>query len=194
MRSPSNLRQTNHQQVGESGDFRCEDHYEAALHNADALLANPDIRSIQYLVLLALYCLRGPKSVRSWTLAGLAVRLCIELGLHRGSTDTKITMENEIRKRVFWSCYHLDRGVSVALGEMGFVPSSDMCLTAVGRPPAISDDDIEVEVVPVVAYNQECCLTSLSIRLMSMSRLMIQLYFAKSRRKDSHLPASHPPL
>lgn len=39
-------------------------------------------------------------------------------------------MERELKARIFWSCYYLDRGVSVALG----------------RPPAISDGDIDVEV------------------------------------------------
>lgn len=116
--------------LGETGDFHPEEHYEAALQHIDIVLALRDQRSVQLLLLLALYCLRGSKNPGAWTLAGLAVRQCIELGLHRKTAHQDVTMEVELKARIFWSCYYLDRGVSVALG----------------RPPAISDGDIDVEV------------------------------------------------
>jgi hypothetical protein len=50
---------------------------------------------------MALYCLREPKDPGAWTLAGLAVRLCIELGLHRKSANGKITLERELSMRIF---------------------------------------------------------------------------------------------
>jgi hypothetical protein len=99
----------------------------------DTVLALRDIRAVQILLLLALYCLRGSRNPGAWTLAGLAVRQCIELGLHRKSPYLEVSMEKELSVRIFWSCYYLDRGVSVALG----------------RPPAIADGDIDVEVVHV---------------------------------------------
>ncbi|KIW05924.1 uncharacterized protein PV09_03117 [Verruconis gallopava] len=115
--------------IGEPGDFHADQHYEAALQHVDFVLALRDIRSVQILLLLALYCLRGSRNPGAWTLAGLAVRQCIELGLHRKSSHDEITIEKELNARAFWSCYYLDRGVSVALG----------------RPPAISDGDIDAE-------------------------------------------------
>lgn len=60
------------------------------------------------------------------------MRLCIDLGLHRRlPTLTKTSpAEAEMQRRVFWSCYCLDRQISIILG----------------RPFAISDRDIDVEV------------------------------------------------
>ncbi|RDW66373.1 hypothetical protein BP6252_10008 [Coleophoma cylindrospora] len=116
--------------MGDTGFFYTDQHYEAALQNLDAVLELGDARSAAYLLLLALYCLRRPRDPGAWTLAGLAVRLCIELDMHRKPhNNSEITMERELNVRIFWSCYYLDRGVSVALG----------------RPPAIADDDIDVE-------------------------------------------------
>lgn len=96
----------------------------------DAVLELRDTRSVAYLLLMALYCLRVPRDPGAWTLSGLAVRLCIELGLHRKSTRNEVSLERELQLRIFWSCYYLDREVSVALA----------------RPPAISDNDMDVEV------------------------------------------------
>jgi hypothetical protein len=104
-------------QTGETGDFYSVQHYDAALQNMDAVLGLKDARSIVYLLLLALYCLRGPRDLGAWTVAGLAVRLCIELGLHKKSTIEEVSMERELEVRIFWSCYYLDRGISVALGK-----------------------------------------------------------------------------
>ncbi len=103
--------------MGDPGPFYTEQHYEAALQNLDTILELGDSRSAAYLCLLALYCLRGPGAPAAWTLAGLAVRLCIELGMHSKARMTEVTMESEINVRIFWCCYYLDRGISVALGK-----------------------------------------------------------------------------
>jgi hypothetical protein len=66
-------------------------------------------------------------------LSGLALRQSLELGLHRkirwskmNSTDLRV----ELRKRVFWCSYNLDRAVALTLG----------------RPVGIADQDIDVGV------------------------------------------------
>lgn len=115
----------------------------------DTVLALRDIRSVQILLLLALYCLRGSRNPGAWTLAGLAVRQCIELGLHRATPNIEISLERELNIRLFWACYYLDRGVSVALG----------------RPPAIADGDIDVEV-------SDCVLRANQILIKHSFRLM----------------------
>ncbi|GKZ33566.1 hypothetical protein AbraIFM66950_003471 [Aspergillus brasiliensis] len=57
--------------------------------------------------------------------------MCIEQGLHRWRTtkspDSHL-LEEQLRRRVFWQCYMMDRYTSVMLD----------------RPPAISDKDIQV--------------------------------------------------
>ncbi|KAI1340155.1 fungal-specific transcription factor domain-containing protein [Xylariaceae sp. FL0016] len=115
--------------TGETGDFYPEQHYDQALVNMDNILRLHDIRSVQFLLLLSIYSLRSPRGPGAWTYSGLAMRQCIELGLHRKTQKRRSPLEHEMRKRVFWTCYCLDRQVSIILG----------------RPFAISDRDIDVE-------------------------------------------------
>ncbi|RDW60223.1 hypothetical protein BP5796_11829 [Coleophoma crateriformis] len=114
--------------TGETGNFFCDQHYEAALQNMDHILSFRDTRSLSYLLLLAIYCLRSPRDPGAWNFVRLAMTPCIELGLHR-SSQHKPSLKSELDKRLFWSCYYLDREISIALG----------------RPLAISDNDIDVE-------------------------------------------------
>ncbi|RDW76111.1 hypothetical protein BP5796_06932 [Coleophoma crateriformis] len=114
--------------TGEAGPFYPEMHYNEALQHLDEILRFHDTRSIITLLLLAIYCLRAPGGPGAWTYVGLAMRICIDLGLHRKVRKERMGLEAEMRKRIFWSCYFLDRQVSIVLG----------------RPFAISDHDIDV--------------------------------------------------
>jgi hypothetical protein len=63
-----------------------------------------------------------------WDLSRLAVRICIEEGLHLEPDKLIAPMEHQMRRRVFWDCYVLDRRSSQMLGW----------------PFAIQDEDIQV--------------------------------------------------
>ncbi|RDW63907.1 hypothetical protein BP5796_10409 [Coleophoma crateriformis] len=115
--------------TGDNGDYQSEYHFEAALDKKDAILSLGDARTLIYLLLLAQQCLRIPKNMGAWTLVGFAMRLCVELGLHRRKRSKGPSIRSEMEKRLFWSCYYLDRELSISLG----------------RPPAISNHDIDVE-------------------------------------------------
>ncbi|RDW82656.1 hypothetical protein BP6252_03768 [Coleophoma cylindrospora] len=115
--------------TGETGNFYPEKHYAAAVARLDIILQAHDVRSVQTLLLHAVYCLRAPRGLSAWTNVGLAIRICIELGMHRRCQDDTPNLAAEMRKRIFWSCYCLDRQVSIILG----------------RPFAISDRDIDAE-------------------------------------------------
>ncbi|KAK4898174.1 hypothetical protein LTR27_004181 [Elasticomyces elasticus] len=117
--------------TGETGSFRSELHYQTAATLLPEVLSLHDIRSVQILCLLAIYSLRAPRGPGAWSFVGMAMRMCIEMGLHRRCTNA---MEFEgpnqqLKRQVFWSCYCLDRQVSIILG----------------RPFAISDRDIDAE-------------------------------------------------
>jgi hypothetical protein len=119
--------------TGLTGNFYPERQYIAALDQLDKVLQYHDIRSIQTLLLHAVYCLRAPRGLSAWTHVGLAIRICIEKGMHRKTYSERPSIRLEMRKRIFWSCYCLDRQVSIILG----------------RPFAISDRDIDADVSPV---------------------------------------------
>lgn len=115
--------------AGEMGHFFSDQHYDLAFDEMDAMLQLRDSRTVDYLLLMALYCTRAPRDPGAWTYVGAAMRVCIELGLHRKPRKQLPSMGNEMNKRRFWTTYFLDRDISIAIG----------------RPPSISDHDIDAE-------------------------------------------------
>lgn len=116
--------------TGETGSFRSENHYRAAMALLGEVLAlSTNIRTVQILLLLAIYGLRAPRGPGAWPLIGIAMRMCIEMGMHRQINNTPGTAaggEDHVRC-LFWSCYCLDRQTSIILG----------------RPFAVADHDID---------------------------------------------------
>lgn len=115
--------------AGEMGHFFSDQHYDLAFDEMDAILQLRDSRTVDYLLLMALYCTRAPRDPGAWTYVGAAMRVCIELGLHRRPRRQSANVANEMNKRRFWTTYFLDRDISIAAG----------------RPPSISDHDIDAE-------------------------------------------------
>lgn len=75
----------------------------------------------------------------TWFLVGVATRMAIGMGLHTSSTYENVPVDvSEYRKRIFWSLYMMDRVVSMALG----------------RPFAMRDNDIDVEVSSLISIAQ----------------------------------------
>jgi hypothetical protein len=96
----------------------------------DYILEQHDLATVQFLTLLAIYGSRSPYGAGSWAQIRYAMTLCIELGLHRKQkTSAGRQKDLEIRRRVFWACYCLDRVTTMTLG----------------RTFAIADRDINVE-------------------------------------------------
>lgn len=117
--------------TGESGDFAIRRHYEAALRSLDVIMNYNDVRTIQVLMLMAVYCLRDQIGAGAWTYSRTALLIAIDHGLHRQTKSmSQVTLENELKKRLFWTCYSFDRQISIPMG----------------RPFGISDRDIDLEI------------------------------------------------
>jgi hypothetical protein len=88
------------------------------------LLQASSIELVQALLLMGQYLHGSLELNNCWTVVGLAIRMAQGLGLHldAGSFTSDI-IEQEIRKRVWWSCFIIDRILSMK----------------VGRPPTIHD-------------------------------------------------------
>ncbi|PWZ00824.1 hypothetical protein BCV70DRAFT_223259 [Testicularia cyperi] len=83
---------------------------------------------VQIYALQAFYLSDDASTARAWLLSGDAMRMAIDLGLHRRLEHPSCTLsEQELRKRVFWSVYILDRKIGILLG----------------RPPSIEDGYID---------------------------------------------------
>ncbi|CAO3599944.1 unnamed protein product [Absidia cylindrospora] len=90
----------------------------------------PKIQTIQALVLLSAHPTYITKSNRNWILAGMAVRMAQDLGLHRLVTNDGCSPGSiERRRRLWYSVYLTDR----------------WCCCVLGRPLAIADSDCDVD-------------------------------------------------
>ena len=116
--------------TGESGPYHAQRHYASAMRALDTMLEYNDTRTIQALMLMAIYCLRDPAGPGAWTCSRMALLVAIDHGLHRQTKAVAQvrSMESELRKRLFWACYCFDRQISIPMG----------------RPLGISDRDIDI--------------------------------------------------
>jgi transcription factor-like protein len=105
----------------------------SATEPMDYILEQHNLATVQFLLLLGVHGQRSPYGAGAWSQIRYATSVCIEMGLHRKRTRTvspEHARDVEIRRRIFWSCYCLDRVTSIVLG----------------RAFAIADRDINVEV------------------------------------------------
>ena len=87
------------------------------------------------------------KSVRAWTIHGLAVKTALQLGLQSSEASKGfLPLEREIRKRTWYTCVILDRLVVTSdhAQLLKHVLSRHLSMTF-GRPAAIADNYVKLE-------------------------------------------------
>jgi hypothetical protein len=104
-----------------------ETYLEQAMRYVETVITPHDLTSVRALLMLIFFAFRAPSGPPMWHVCGFAMRLCVELGLHRSRSNKPY--QTEIRKRLFWSTYCFDRLI---------------CLSS-GRPFNLVDKDIDVE-------------------------------------------------
>ncbi|KAK5190174.1 hypothetical protein LTR92_009885 [Exophiala xenobiotica] len=90
------------------------------------------ILMVQTMVLISIYGAHKPAGTSQWHLAGLAIRMCIELGLHylpRRPTPGQNQRLAECQRRLFWTAYALE--ITSAFN--------------MGRPPSIAAEYVSTE-------------------------------------------------
>ena len=113
------------------------------------------------------YLLSESRINHCWSLFGITARLAIAIGLHRarrrefgGGLDL---IEQECRKRVFWSAYSLDNYLSAALG----------------RPRIFHDDEFDQELPLIVNDSQITAHEILPALTNAQSIMLAPVYHAK---------------
>jgi hypothetical protein len=99
-------------------------------------LTQPGTRSVRILTLLALYSLFDPNGLPTWSIMGILTRQALTLGLtreglpvnSRSDEDKRSPRTIELRRRLLWSVYILDRMMAVS----------------VGQPVGLADEDLDV--------------------------------------------------
>jgi hypothetical protein len=99
-----------------------EVHYTRATSKLERVLSIKGLPPLQAILLLchyAAFCSQRDTSASMWHLVGIAVRLCVEMGLHRkskledsasrGCKGGRLQLDLEMKKRTFWCLYNLDR-------------------------------------------------------------------------------------
>ncbi|KAI5916998.1 fungal-specific transcription factor domain-containing protein [Camillea tinctor] len=100
-----------------------------------------DIETVQYLLLLSQYGQNTERPELTWSLHGLAVQAAMRLGLHSQSRTNRFRgLEREVRKRLWFGCFVLDRTLSMTLGRPPIIQDSHMNLEL---PLDISLDQLE---------------------------------------------------
>ncbi|TVY26180.1 putative transcriptional regulatory protein [Lachnellula hyalina] len=107
-----------------------ENFFMTALQYISAARESHSVHNIEAMTLLVLYNLRSPSNSGIWYMIGLAIRTCIDLGLHREAYYHNVApYEGQLRRRLFWTVYFLERVIAVSLG----------------RPYSIADRDIDAQ-------------------------------------------------
>lgn len=138
-------------------------------------LCREGVESVQILVLLALYSLFDPAGPPAWSLVGIIARQAMLLGLTRRSSDDKslTPTEVELRHRLLWSIYVLDR----------------MLATALGLPPALTDENMDVPLPGLTVDEFASPDRSQLANVLQTSRHVIRLRQMEGRILDQiHLP------
>ncbi|KAI5195832.1 hypothetical protein AUEXF2481DRAFT_4886 [Aureobasidium subglaciale EXF-2481] len=105
-----------------------EEHLMSAMQHIPEALKFTSIHGVEITLLLAIHSMRSPSGASVWHLCGLAMRQCLELGLHRPRPhQVHLSSLEQRRRRLFWSVYIFERKSALVLG----------------RPFAVSDKDIE---------------------------------------------------
>jgi hypothetical protein len=94
------------------------------------LMEESSILSLQALVSVQLFLITMHRYNAASRLEGLAMRMAFQLGLHRCPHRTSApNNESELRKRMFWSIYCIDRYICIRLGTPLGVRSdeTDVC-------------------------------------------------------------------
>ncbi|KAK9471346.1 fungal-specific transcription factor domain-containing protein, partial [Dipodascopsis tothii] len=144
-------------------------------HYVPKVLARDNIRAIRSLMLITIYSLYDPEGASGWLALGSATRIALGLGLHRNSCTENLNLINqEVRKRVFWSLYALDRVIS----------------TVLGRPLSIQDRDVDVNHFIDVCQDPELTGNHPSYSKQStqtFADVSVALYMVKLRQLSSRI-------
>ncbi|KAJ5923626.1 hypothetical protein N7454_008871 [Penicillium verhagenii] len=104
----------------------------------------PRLETIQVRLIQCLYLLSSSRANECWYLFGTALQVVTALGLHRKwppkmPKKSCSSLELELRKRIFWSVYTLDKYLSIMFGRPRLLHDEDIDQEL---PDEINDEDL----------------------------------------------------
>ncbi|KPI38970.1 Positive regulator of purine utilization [Cyphellophora attinorum] len=89
-------------------------YHRVALMALDHTGLPPGIQGVQFLLLESQYCYHHSETLTVWSTVGAALRLAVEIGLHKDPIEEMSATDLDVRRRVFWTAYAMDRNISIA--------------------------------------------------------------------------------
>ncbi|GJN91630.1 hypothetical protein Rhopal_004653-T1 [Rhodotorula paludigena] len=121
-----------------------EAYYRKSMEYLETIVGLHDLKNVQALMLMVMYSFRSNEAPGVWYLVGISLRVACSLGLHRKVPPMQARRMSpyiiQLRRRIFWSVYTLDRMLAMSLG----------------RPCGIADHDCDVE----LPLDFDCIATS----------------------------------
>lgn len=107
--------------------------HQQAMYYYGTVIRSPNrLEALKAILMLGVYSLARPARQSLWHISGMALQLCLELGLHNEDSTMWVDYADPLSKdearRLFWSTYILDRQISMTTG----------------RPIRLSDDFVNV--------------------------------------------------
>ncbi|KAL6918594.1 hypothetical protein FSST1_010089 [Fusarium sambucinum] len=173
-------------------------YYNAALQYMGTELLTRGLDSVQDLLLICRFGIYHPIGTSIWDMVRICGRLCIELGLHSNPNIRGDLLQTQLRRRVFWQFYLIDRYSSTTLDRPFLIDDNDI---STKFPVEASDEELEaansqVQCLDSFATNREPNVQNemtvffVSLRLRRVSS-RIQTEFSKLRRKVTNSPSKH---
>ena len=122
-------------------------------------LCSESTESVQILVLLGLYSLFDPAATSAYFIVGIAARQAMVIGLTRPDEQPRTVVETELRHRLYWSIFVLDR----------------MMASSQGLPAALTDEHANIPLPGLTVEEFASSDRATYARNLQTSRHIIQL-------------------
>ncbi|CAF3474752.1 unnamed protein product [Fusarium graminearum] len=100
--------------------------YQVAMKLIPDILVAESIESVQAFLLFGLHTLPADPAGLSYTYFGIAIKLATQLNLHLKTTSISCARDLEVRKRVWWTAYALERRSSFLHGRPASISRFDV--------------------------------------------------------------------
>ncbi|KAI8576929.1 hypothetical protein K450DRAFT_274245 [Umbelopsis ramanniana AG] len=154
----------------------------------DDFLDIPRISTVIALCLLSLYEFQDPQQsrfCRSSVYSGVAFRLCYDLGMCRSYTigDRMTNNDIELRKRVFWGCYCLDKLQSIDTDGAWMIRSEDFEIDM----PVFQTADFATEHETLEGFVAYIKLMQIAERVMHFESFQVKQTMVRTREHEQML-------
>ncbi|EEB08384.1 transcription factor Thi1 [Schizosaccharomyces japonicus yFS275] len=140
--------------------------FQTALCIFPLVLQQSNVSTVQSAVLIGFYLQPTLHQKSCYTYFGLAIKCAISMGLHKNCSDQGLsTSSQELRNRLWWSVYSIDRFIAVTTGRPCSIPDSEISvpypqmlaeLEVPGKPTMIPKMHAMIDIAKLCKQIQEC--------------------------------------